>query len=128
VCSIRSKVVPCGPPGQGRTNQGNSRDHHSFTYSSSDIGVESRILDGKSSIFSVDGSTVEFSSAIREERRVVDLYIGTTLGTDSPALEVVCDPGHRGKFRKCLQTITHPLTVYAVLVSKIESWMTRVPA
>jgi hypothetical protein len=35
----------CPPPGHGRKNQGNSRDHHPFTYIASAIGVESRIKD-----------------------------------------------------------------------------------
>jgi hypothetical protein len=47
---------------------------------------------------------------------------------NSSTLEVACPPpGHRGKFRNVLQTITHPLTLVAVLVSNVESWMKRVP-
>jgi hypothetical protein len=45
------------------------------------------------------------------ECAVIDLHNGTTLSTQSAALEVACPPpGHRGKFRKFLLTIIHPLT------------------
>jgi hypothetical protein len=67
------------------------------------VGVEGRIMDDKSSIKNVDGST---------------------------ALEVACPPqaGTWRKIRNVLQTFTHPLTLEAVLVSKVDSWMTRVPS
>jgi hypothetical protein len=74
-------------------------------------------------------STYISSGAVREEYGVVDLYVGTT-GINSTALEVACPPpGHGRKIRKILETITPQLTLPpAVFVSKVESWMTRVPS
>jgi hypothetical protein len=71
-------------------------DHHSLTYLVSGVGVEGRIMDDKSSIVHVDGSS---------------------------ALEVVCGApgiGARRKFRNVLQTSTHSLTSLAVLLSKVH--------
>jgi hypothetical protein len=61
---------------------------------------------------------------IRDETRGMDLHLGITISANSSALQVACfPPGHRGKFRKFLQTITHPLTSEALLISKVLSWI-----
>jgi hypothetical protein len=79
-----------------------SADHHSSTYLASAVGVEDRITDDKCSFINVDCPSV---------------------------LKVVCGaPRHGRKFRGILETIIHPLTSSAVLVSKDELWMARVPS
>jgi hypothetical protein len=51
------------------------------------------------------------------ECAVMDLHNGTGAGINSSALEVACSaPGHRGKFRKFLLTIIHPLTPSATVL------------
>ena len=73
------------------------------------------------------GSTYK-GGGVALEGAVVDLRIGT-IGINSSALEVACGPpGHGRKIKKFLETITPPLTQPALLVSKVESWMTRVPS
>jgi hypothetical protein len=44
-----------------------SADHHSSTYPGNDVGVEGRIIDNKSSIINVDGSTVLKVACARQE-------------------------------------------------------------
>jgi hypothetical protein len=79
--------------------------HHPFTYVISGVGVEGA---------------------------GVDHHIGAIPSINcSSVLEVVCGApgiGARRTFRNVLQTSTHTLTVRAVLVSKAESWTTRVPS
>jgi hypothetical protein len=74
--------------------------------------------------------TYIFSSVALEGARV-NLHIGTVVHKNcSPLLSWMSRPGigAQRKFRNVLQTITHPLTYKAVLVSKVESWTTRVPS
>jgi hypothetical protein len=69
------------------------------------------------------------SRFIRDETRGMDLHIGTTESSNRTALEVAyTPPGIERKIKKILETVTLPPTQSAVLVSKVESWMTRVPA
>ena len=73
-------------------------------------------------------SSASFGGCVALERAVIDLH-SALVNSNSSTLEVVCPPpGHREKFRKFLQTITHPLTYEALLLSKVESWITRVPS
>jgi hypothetical protein len=103
--------------------QERSADHHSSTYIESGVGVEGRIMDDKSSIKNVDGSTIlevacpppgigarkiqessqrsfgitYIGGRVALEGAIIDLNIGTTSPSiNSSALEVACPPpGHR---------------------------------
>jgi hypothetical protein len=115
------------PAGTWKKNQGISRDYHSFTYTVSGVGVESRIMDGKSFSLSEYGSTVlkvvcgarehvESSgnflsknngtyhySFIRCETRGMDLHIGTTKTNNSSTLLVACGPPGIGDWSENLR-------------------------
>jgi hypothetical protein len=70
--------------------------------------------------------TTYVGGSVALECAVVDLH-GAVRNINSAALKVACPPpGHGRKIRKNLETVTLPLTLLAVLVSKIESRMTRV--
>jgi hypothetical protein len=72
------------------------------------------------------GITYIIAGNVAQECGVVDLHIGTIGINSATTLEVACPPPEHGrKFKKILQTITPPLTTKAVLVAKVESWITR---
>jgi hypothetical protein len=74
------------------------------------------------------GTTYILDGSVALEGAIIDLHISTRLSINSSALEVACGPpGHGRNIRKFLETITPPLTHLAVLASKAESWMARIP-
>jgi hypothetical protein len=69
------------------------------------------------------GSTVVFRG-VQHGSDLNQRNLGAAGINSSATLEIGCSPpGHRGKFKKFLQTTTHPLTSEALLLSKVLSWI-----